>query len=444
MTAKHVADATEQWQDIYKRRLVSAMEAVSNVKSGDRVYLPGGQQVGILLAAFLGHAENVRDVVVEGRFHQDLPWYGDDLIGHLRLNVLFASAFSRAAVNAGQADFTPWWVFGGHKALDDRRPDAPSMDVTFVSVTPPNERGYCCFGTSLWDAKSTMLRAGLVIAVVNENIARTFGDTWVHVSEIDWFVEDAEPAPEASYRYPDADPWDRPIAEYVASLVKDRDTIQIGTGSTSGNIPLMGVFDDKNDLGYFSELTVRGIVDLVKKGVITSRYLTAHPGKVVTTTAGNSASDREFINDNPTFEFYPVEYMHDPAVIGRIDNMVAINNALSIDLGGQIAAGTLGPQIWSGTGGQLSYALGAFLSRGGRNICVLPSTAVGGTVSRIVSQLAEGDVVTVPRDIADIVVTEHGVAHLLNKTLRQRASELIAIAHPDFRTDLRRAFGKSY
>jgi 4-hydroxybutyrate CoA-transferase len=433
------AHPAESWSALYARRLMSAGEAVSHVKSGDRVYLPGGQQVGLLLAALLGHAENVADVVVEGRFHQDFPWYSDYLDGHLRPHVLFASRYSREAVNAGQADFQPWWVCGGHKALDDGRPDARALDVTFVSVTPPNEAGYCCFGAALWDAKTTISRSAMTIAAVNQNIPRTFGDTWVHVSEIDWFVEDDSPAPEASYVYPPPDPWDRPIAEHVASLIRDGDIIQIGTGSTSGNIPGIGVLDSKRDLGYFSELTVRGIVDLVKRGVITSRYLPNHPGKVVTTTAGNSVADIQFINDNPMFEFYPVEYMHDPRVIGQIENMVAINNVLSVDLGGQIVSGTLGSRIWSGTGGQLSYALGAYLSKGGRSISVLPSTAKGGTVSRIVPQLALGDAVTIPRDIADIVVSEYGVARLLNKTLRERANELIGIAHPDFRAELRRA-----
>jgi 4-hydroxybutyrate CoA-transferase len=431
--------ATTDWRELYARRRVGPEEAVALVKSGDRIYIPVGQRVGILIAALLGRAHELEDVEVKCLPTADYGWYDDAFRGHISVNVVFATLFSRAAVNRQQAEFTPWWVWGGHKALDEGRPEARPVDVVLISVTPPNRWGYCCLGNSLWDAKTTARRAKKVVAVVSEAIPHTYGDTWLHVSEIDAFVEHTEPPPEARWAYPEPDPWDRPIAEYVASLVKDRDTIQIGTGSTTGNIPRLGVLDGKHDLGYFGELTVPGTVELVQKGVITSRYLESHPGKFVTTTAGNSVEDLDFIDNNPTFEFYAVEYVHDPRVIGRHDNLVAINNALTVDLTGQIGAASIGPQIYSGTGGHLAYAMGAFLSRGGRYICVLPSTAVGGTVSRIVPQFAPGQIVTVPRDLADIVVTEYGIARLLNKTERERANELIAVAHPDFRAELRRA-----
>lgn len=215
--------------------------------------------------------------------------------------------------------------------------------------------------------------------------------------------------------------------------------MQFGTGSTTGYIPQSGVLDDKHDLGYFAELTVPGTVELVQKGVITSQRMTTHPGKFVTTTAGNGPEDAAFINDNPMFEFYSPMYVHHPGAIGKNDNMVAINNAITIDLTGQIGASTIGPRSWSGTGGHLSYAMGAYLSNGGRYICVLPSTASSGTLSRIVPDLAVGQIVSVPRDLADLVVTEYGIARLLGRTERERARELIAIAHPDFRAELSKA-----
>jgi 4-hydroxybutyrate CoA-transferase len=219
--------------------------------------------------------------------------------------------------------------------------------------------------------------------------------------------------------------------------VKDGDTVQVGLGSTTSATVRLGALSSKRDLAYWGELTVPGIVDLARKGVINGSRLAAHPGKFVTTSAGNSPGDIEFIGGNPMFEFYEPDYIHNPRVLAANDNMVAINNSLSVDLTGQIASGEIGHKTWSGTGGQLPFAMGAFMSKGGRSITVLPSTAMGGTTSRIVDQFERGQVVTVPRDIADIVVTEYGVAQLLNRSQRERAAELIAIAHPDFRAELR-------
>ncbi len=438
LTTKTAARSTD-WREWYASRLVPPDEAVAGIKSGDRVWISPQQYVSLLITALLGRADELHDVEIKTLVSGDFGWYDDAFRDHITVNTYFASMFSREAVNERRASFTPWMVWGAHKALDEGRTGARPIDVALISVTPPNQQGYCCFGAHMWDAKTTAARATLVIAAVNEHLPRTFGDTWIHVSEIDWFVEDPTPLPDFSRAYPPPEPWDQAIAEHVATLVRDGDTLQIGTGSTTGNLARLGAFDDTHDLGYFAELTVPGLIDLVKRGIITSRKLNLHPGKFVTSTAGNGADDLAYINDNPMFEFYSTEYMHDPRVIGRIDNLVAINNALTIDLTGQVGAGNIGGRTYSGTGGHLSYAMGAFLSRGGRYVCLIPSTAVGGTVSRIVPSFEPGQVVTVPRDLADYVVTEHGVAQLLNKTERERAEELIGVAHPDFRADLRRA-----
>ena len=421
----------------FAERLVSAEDALSHVKSGDRIWVSTGQRVALLLDALIGRSLELEDLRLLALPQLDASVYEPMMHPHLRVDVRYSSPTSRAAVNAGAADFTPWWVWGEHKALDERRDGSEPYDVCFINVTPPNAHGFCCFGNSLWDAKSTIGRSKLTIAEVNDNLPRTYGDTWVHASEIDWFVESQ--AVVAPFPLAPEDPWDRPIAEYVASLIQDRDTLQFGTGSTTGHIPISGVLDDKQDLGYFAELTVAGTVDLMRRGVFTSKYMATHPGKFVTTVAGNGPEDVAFINENPMFEFYDTKYIHHPGAIGRNDNMVAINNALTIDFTGQIGAGQLGSRAWSGTGGHLAYAMGAFLSNGGRYICVLPSTAVGGTVSRIAPQLAPGQIVTVPRDIADLVVTEYGIARLLNRSERERTDQLIAIAHPDFRGELRKS-----
>lgn len=437
--ASWTAQARQAAADHYRSRLVPADQAVAAIRSGDFVSVPVGQRVMHTLTALTGRAHELEHVEVRWLPMSDFGWGSEAFEGHIRSNVIFGSLFSREDVNSGRADFSPWWVYGANKALMDERPDARPLDVCLVSTTPPNEWGYVCLGSSLWDARDQLRLAKTVIAEVSDYIPRTFGDTWVHVTDIDWFVENPDPPPDRSWAWPQADPWDHPIAEYVASLVRDGDTVQFGTGSTSGYIPRSGVLDDKQDLGYFAELTVPGTIELVKKGVITSKRMATHPGKFITTTAGNGPEDTAFINGNPMFEFYSPMYVHHPGAIGKNDNMVAINNAITIDLTGQIGASTIGPRSWSGTGGHLSYAMGAYLSRGGRYICVLPSTAAGGTVSRIVPDLATGQIVTVPRDLADYVVTEYGIARLLGRTERERARELIAIAHPDFRAELTRA-----
>lgn len=442
MTRRH--EVGEAWQPHYRSRLVSAAAAVAHVRSGDRVWMSAGAWVDPLLVALAARADELTDVEVRGLPTTDIGWFSGAYRGRLDVNVLFALEPARKALEERHARYTPWWIMGQHKALDEGRPGASPVDVALISVSPPNEKGYVCFGHALWDAKTTSDRARTVLAVVNRHVPRTFGETWIQVSEVDWFVESAEALDDAEFMFPDPEPWDEAVAAHVASLVNDGDTIQIGTGSTTGNIARLGALDGKHDLGYFAELTVPGTIDLVRKGVITSKYMTTHPGKFVSTTAGNSVSDVAYINDNPMFEFYPTEYMHDPRVIARNDNLVAINNALTTDLTGQIGASTVGHRIYSGTGGHLAYALGAYMSRGGRYICVLPATAARGTKSRIVAEHEPGQAITVPRDLADIVVTEYGIAHLLNKTLRQRANELIAIAHPDFRADLRRQAERLY
>lgn len=428
------------WRTYYQKRLVSAADAAARVRSGDHIYIPVGQAPHAVIRALLARRDELENVTVTCLPAADYGWFAPEFAGRINVNVLYANAFTRTALEQRLADYTPFMIYGQHKALDEGREGARPIDLTIIHVTPPNEHGYVCLGHAVWDAKTTVRRARMTVAVVNEHLPRTYGDSWLHVSEIDLFVEDHTPLPDTTSRtYPPPEPWDAAIAGYVGSLVRDGDTIQIGIGSTTGNLLRLGALDDKHDLGYFGELTVPGTIDLVKKGVITGRRMTTHPDRFIASTAGNSAEDRAFIHDNPFFEFYAVDYVLDPRVIARNDNFVAINNALAIDLTGQIAASTLGPRVYSGTGGQLSFALGAFLSRGGRYICVLPSTARNGTVSRIVPQFEAGQVVTVPRELADTVVTEYGIAHLLNRSVRERAEALIAIAHPDFRAELRAA-----
>lgn len=424
------------WRAHYQPRLVSAAAAANVVRSGDHIYLPAGSQPRAVVAALLDRCHELRDMRITCLPLVDYGWFAPEYAEALTINVLYASPVTREAVAQGRADYTPFMIYGAHKALDEGRPEARPIDVAVITVTPPNAHGYVCLGNSVWDAATSVARARTTIATVTNYLPRTYGDSWLHVSQIDWFVEDHT---EPLVRPPlPPDPWDAAIAGYTGSLLRDRDTLQIGIGSTTGNLVTEGGLAGRADLGYFGELTVPGTVDLVRQGVITGRCMTTHPGKFVATAAGNSTEDRAFIDGNPAFEFRSVDYLHDPRAIAANDNYVAINNAIGVDLTGQIAASTIGPYVYSGTGGQFSFALGAFMSRGGRYITLLPATARGGTVSRIAAQFTAGQIVTVPRDIADTVVTEYGIAHLLNKSVRERAEALIAIAHPDFRAELRR------
>lgn len=287
--------------------------------------------------------------------------------------------------------------------------------------------------------------ARIALAEVNKNLIRTYGDNFIHVSEIDYFVEHTP-----SGRMPgttdllgrrSTGPGEREekINQYVSSIIRDGDCLEIGVGGTAEWLLRLGAFNDKQDLGWHSENTPPGVVGLVRSGVITGECKTNHKGKVVATACGGSSKeDMDFINMNPLFELYESDYVLDPRVIAANDNVVAINSAVAIDLTGQIDAESVGPRMVSGTGGQLAFAIGANLSKEGRNITAMPSTARGGTISRIVPILEAGSVVTVPRTLADIVVTEYGIARLKGKNQRQRAQELIAIAHPDFRADLKK------
>jgi len=348
----------------------------------------------------------------------------------------------------------------------------------------------------MWTKKQMVKMAKTVIAEVDENTIRTYGDNFVHVSEIDYFVENTQPIMSeadittALSEVQDkvrrdkmenvlftADPVRRPnflrhlnlletdemdnlvrrlgfseptdeeraLAENVASLVNDGDTIQIGAGRPASNFAAIGIFDNKLDLGMHSEIGVKQLSRLMKEGIINGKRKTLHPGKVVMTALGAATDDLEFFADNPSFELYDVSYTNDPKVIAANDNFVAINNAISVDFTGQVTAETtFGTRIQNGPGGQPDFVIAAALSRGGRSITCIQSTALDGGISRVVPQLDLGTAVSVSRNYVDYVVTEYGIARLMGKTVRERADQLIAIAHPDFRTELRKEAQKLF
>jgi len=437
------------WRDDYKKKIVTPEEALKVVKSGDRVHFAYGVEPLALGLSLLSKAEELKEKGIKlfvpspGR---DFAWYDPGWEDIFSVEIGHVLPIAQQMVGERRGDYLVGeltWAL----PPELREP----VDVLLIALSPPDERGFCSFGASLWNKKQEVRASKVVIAEVNENLIRTYGDNFINVSEIDYFVEHTP-----SGRMPGATDMlgrktagpgeaEKKIADNVASLIRDSDTLEMGVGGTAEWIATLGVLDDKHDLGWHSENTPRGIATLVKKGVINGERKTLHKGKAIATAVGGGTREEmDFINMNPIFEVYESIYVLDPRVIASNDNMVAINSALAVDLTGQIAAESIGPAMLSGTGGQLAFAVGASLSKGGRSIVVLRSTARNGTISKIVPQLEPGTIVTIPRVLADYIVTEYGIAHLKGKTQRQRTEELISIAHPDFRSELAREARKLF
>lgn len=434
--------AAANWREYYESRFLSPEEAAQVVKSGDQVAFTMGREAyacGLALAARLGELKGVRVFVATPGY--DFGWYDPGWEEAFELTILMPTGTCQEMVDEQRGDILihpgtfnpqlPPWIM--------------EADVLFTEVSEPDEKGFCSFGQSLWNKKKHVRTAKLAIAEVNKNLIRTYGDNFIHVSEIDYFVEHissgrAPAMGTLAGREPKTpEPYLKDIAGYVNELIRDGDTIQIGVGRTTEPLVRLGLLEGRRDLGYHSEATPAGIISLVREGAITGRYKTVNPGKVVVTSLGGGTREEMlWANNNPMFWLVDSEYLEDIRVIAAHDNMVSINNALALDLSGQVTAEGLGHRIMSAAGGQIPFVFGALLSHGGRSIHVLPSTArtKDGVVSRIVPALPPGTSVTIQRASAMYVVTEYGVANLWGKTLRQRAQELVAIAHPDFRAEL--------
>ncbi len=432
-------DPAIDWRAEYARKLCAPQEAALQFSSGDHLWIPPGHASLPILEALTARRDELRGVEVRGIVVPDAGWFTEDAMQAFHIAPQFGTLFDRDAINAGIADYHPYWLVGIHKAWDAGREDeAWPIDVLQIRTSPPNEAGFVSLGASVWDGVSSAKRARKVIAEVNEHTIETFGDSWLHVSEIDHFVPADSPVV-VNLEHPLPNAVDLSIAQHVAELVQDGDTIQVGVGSHTGALPRLGAFDERENLSYFAELTVEGLVPLVERGVITGKYSDTHPDKFVATVIGNTPDEHAVVHRNPAFEMYGIEYLLDPRQIARNENIVAINGALTVDLSGQMGVHTIGPRVYAGVGGHLAFALGAYLAPKGRYVAVLPSTSRDGSISTVTPQFAAGQIVTVPRDIADTVVTEYGIARLLGKTVRQRADELISVAHPDFRAELRKA-----
>ena len=438
-------DLTVDWRAEDSRKQVSASDAAASFQSGDHLWLPPAHASPEILTALAERRDELRDVEVRGVIVPDTGWYNQESMAAFQIAPQFATPFDRDAVQARIADYHPYWLVGIHKALDARRGEgeAWAIDKIQITVSPPNEQGYVNCGGSLWDAVTTSRRAATVIAEVTPSVLPAEGDGWLHVSELDYIVvtdRDVTPDVELPPPYPE----DEALGHYLSEIVQSGDTIQIGVGEHTRNTVLGGAFDEKEELSYYGELTVQGCVPLAERGVITGRNSALHPGEFTATVIGNTRAEREVMAGNPYYQMRDIEYLLDPRNIARNENFVAINGALRMDLSGQVGVHTIGPEIVAGVGGHLAFALGAYLCPTGRYVAVMPSTGLAGTASNIVPRFEEGQIVTVPREISDTVVTEYGIARLLGKTVRQSCEELIAVAHPDFRAELRNAMKTFY
>lgn len=411
----------------------SAEEALSVIESGNRVYLHGSAHTPThLLRALKHHAHRLKDVelvsiTVYGDLQVDKPEYA----GIFHFNSLFVSASLRNAVNQGLADYVP--VFLSEIPELFKQAILP-IDVALVQVSLPDTHGYCSLGVSVDIARSAVNTAKHIIALVNPNVPRTHGDGLVHSSRFDSVVYCEEPLYEMDFSTKST-PADVKIGEYVAGLIEDRSTIQMGIGSIPDAV--LRSLSNHKDLGVHTEMCSDGIIDLFEKDVVNNKYKQIHPNKVVTAFALGTKRLYNYVNDNPAFQFLDIDYVNDPHVIRRNHKMVAINSAIEIDITGQVCADSIGTYQYSGVGGQMDFIRGSSLSEGGKPIIALPSRT-GKGISRIVSTLKPGAGVVTTRAHVHYVVTEYGVAYLFGKNLRQRAKALINIAHPDDREELER------
>ena len=422
------------WPEQYLHKLATADEALKLVKSGSRVYIGGGCGEPIELAQSLvwrkKELRNVEIVQVLTSGHAAYSAPGMEEAFHV--NSLFIGSNVRNAVQEGRADFTPVFL---HEIPRLFREGYLPLDVALISVSPPDEHGYCSYGVEVGVTKPAAESACMVIAEINPNMPRVWGNSFIHLSQITCCVPVDYPLPRAPQENPS--PMYKQIGHNVAGLISDGDTLQMGIGAIPNAV--LGFLGDKHDLGVHSEMFSDGIIDLVGSGVITGRRKNFLPGKIVASFMLGTERLYRFVHDNPMIEMRPVDFTNDPFTISRNDNMVAINSALQVDLTGQVCADSIGCKFYSGVGGQADFMRGSAHSKGGKPIIALPSTALSGSVSRIVAMLDSGAGVTTTRNDVHYVVTEYGVANLYGKSVRQRAEALVAIAHPDFRDSLRKA-----
>ncbi|MDP3285056.1 MAG: GNAT family N-acetyltransferase [Desulfobacterales bacterium] len=416
----------------YSGKLVSAEEAASKIKRGSRVFIGTGCGEPQHLIRAMVKDTRLQDIMVYQMLSSTLAQYIDDpsFTRRFSLKLFFISRTMRKAAFEGKIDYIPTYLSQIPRLFSSQR---IGLDVALIQVSPPDKYGYCSLGVSVDITKSGMENARLVIAQVNPKMPRTWGDSFVHVDEIDYLVIKEEPLVEALPGSKD-DEIARRIGHYVSQLVDDGSTLQIGFG----HLPyaVLQYLDNKNDLGIHTQLITDGFLSLFEKKVITNKKKTLLPGRVVASLCMGSEKIYRFVDNNPAFYFRSSEFVNDPTVIARNDNLISISSALEVDLTGQVCSDSMGYLFYSGIGDQVDFLRGSAMSKGGFSIIALPSTAQNGKVSRIVSHLSEGAGVATTRGDVNFVITEYGIAELQGKSIYQRVIELAQIAHPKFREEL--------
>jgi 4-hydroxybutyrate CoA-transferase len=430
---------------LFQSRSTTPEEAVRQIKSGDRVFLTGNCSVPQkILCALVDYAPELQNVeICQALSVGPADYVGPAMEGHLRVNSMFISNNIRKAVQEGRADFTP--VLLSEFPLLFKQGHLP-LDVALIHVSPPDEHGFCSLGVEVGLTKSAAESAKMIIAEVNEQMPRTLGDSFIHISRIQHIVPVNYTLPEMHMSEEGDNATLDSIASYITELIPDGATMQMGIGAIPDAV--LKYLYNKRDLGIHSELFSDGVIDLVEAGVLTNARKSLHPGKILAGFIIGSNRLYRWVDDNPLIELHPTEYVNDPFVIAQNDRQVAINAAIEVDLTGQVCADSIGPKMYSGVGGQLDFIYGASRSKGGVPIIALPSIATlrnGQVISRIVSMLNRGAGITTSRNHVRYIVTEYGVVDLYGLNIRQRAQALISIAHPDFRDQLKHeAAGLNY
>ncbi|HJW73290.1 MAG TPA: acetyl-CoA hydrolase/transferase C-terminal domain-containing protein [Geothrix sp.] len=423
------------WSEAFRRKVTTAEEAVKAIRSGDHLWVHAGcNNPEELIRAMTARADELEGVEVAHLLTFGSADYADPRFAKsFRHRALFTGGNVREAVNDGRADYVPVFLSEIPKLIYS---GIQKVDVALIHVSLPDEHGFCSYGVGVECTKAAAERAKTVIALVNRQMPRSLGDSFIHTSKLSHVVEIDRlpvelPVPEAVSEI------SKLIGAHVAELIEDGSTLQMGIGEIPDAVLIY--LNQKRHLGIHTEMFSDGLVDLFESGVITGEAKTLHRGKIISSFVLGTRKTFNFLHNNPFVEFHPSDYVNDPFIIAQNDNMIAINSAIAVDITGQICADSIGKRIYSGFGGQVDFIRGASRAKGGKPIIALPSTARNGTVSRIVDTLAEGAGVVTTRADVRYVVTEYGVAHLYGKSLRERAEALIAIAHPDFREELKLA-----
>lgn len=430
------------WEKQYTKKLCSAEDAVKHIKSSSTVVLAHGVGEPVaLINAMVENGKNYKNVEIkhmvsfnEGRYAQE------EFKENFRVNPMFASGNVRKALAEGRGDFTPVFF---HEVPKYFREGLLNVDVLMCQVTPPDKHGFVSLGTSVDYTLQALRSANLVLAQVNSFFPKTYGESMIHISELDSIIEKNEKIPELAP--PKIGDVERSIGEYCASLIDDDCTLQLGIGAIPDAVMLF--LDGKKNLGIHSEMISDGTLALYEKGVITNSKKTTNRGKMVVTFLMGTQKLYDFVDDNPIVEVRPVDYVNHPVTIMKQHKMTSVNSAIQVDLQGQVAAESIGLKQFSGVGGQVDFIRGASMADCGKSIIAMPSITVkkdGSKINKIVPFLDKGAAVTTSRNDVDYVVTEFGIAPLKGKSLRERARNLIAIGHPDFQDELMEEFGRRF